>query len=370
VQTQEQVKGGAYAAKLVYDFPSSGEDYVVFVQPRAISGQPNRFAAWVYGDGSGHFVNLWIQDAESEIWSVNLGTVGSAGWQRLTGSLTPGLDWPNGRLSGPDNGLIDYPVTFYALVLDRPGAGALQGEIVLDEIEAWRGEVPSDGSDSDDTEDPSTGDNSVDPAEVGRILYTVEFGETYALYSTDPTWDAGFNLGSTTWEQSTCASSLTASTVDGTAFNLQRQTACGLTERTDTCPSPNGSYKLVTNFLEGWKYDVLLQSTADGANEWYYQGSLNTDFGVRWAANSRVVAFGIGSTVNVIQVGGGGYQQVVSAYDDRWTPRLSPDGGWIVYLQPGGGETDILVSSVPDGETQNLTHDLTMIKLCPRWLRP
>lgn len=142
VQIQDPVRGGAYAAKLVYDFPASGEDYVVFVQPQALPGEPNRFAAWVYGDGSGHFLNVWIQDAQDEMWSVNLGTVTHVGWQRMSGSLAPGLEWPNGRISGPDNGAVDYPVSFYALILDRPETGPLQGEVVLDEIEYGTGDVP------------------------------------------------------------------------------------------------------------------------------------------------------------------------------------------------------------------------------------
>jgi hypothetical protein len=142
VQIQDPVRGGAYAAKLVYDFPASGEDYVVFVQPQALPGEPNRFAAWVYGDGSGHFLNVWIPDAQDEMWSVNLGTVTHVGWQRMSGSLAPGLEWPNGRISGPDNGAVDYPVSFYALILDRPETGPLQGEVVLDEIEYGTGDVP------------------------------------------------------------------------------------------------------------------------------------------------------------------------------------------------------------------------------------
>ena len=140
VQTQDQVRVGTYAAKLTYAFPSSGDDYVVFVQPQALAGEPDRISVWVYGDGSGHFLNVWVQDAQEEIWSVNLGTVGAAGWAQMTGTLAPDLEWPNGRISGPDNGAVDYPVRFYALVLDRPGTGALQGEIILDEIEAWASE--------------------------------------------------------------------------------------------------------------------------------------------------------------------------------------------------------------------------------------
>jgi hypothetical protein len=135
-QTQEQVKQGGYSAKLTYEFPDVADDYVVFVQPQAIAGQPDTLSAWVYGDGSGQYLNLWIKDAQGEIWSVHMGTIGAAGWQILSGRLAPGQPWPSGRIGGPDNGAIDYPVQFYALVLDRPAANASKGTIYIDEISA------------------------------------------------------------------------------------------------------------------------------------------------------------------------------------------------------------------------------------------
>jgi hypothetical protein len=60
-QSTEQAKTGQYAAKLTYAFPATQDDYVVFKQSRSISTDPNTFGAWVYGDGSGHYVNLWIE---------------------------------------------------------------------------------------------------------------------------------------------------------------------------------------------------------------------------------------------------------------------------------------------------------------------
>ena len=72
----EKVRSGSYAAKLRYDFPVTDEDYVVFVRSLSLAGQPNAVGAWVYGDGSGHYLNVWIQDNLNEIWSVHLGRVG------------------------------------------------------------------------------------------------------------------------------------------------------------------------------------------------------------------------------------------------------------------------------------------------------
>ena len=84
-QSDEQVHSGSYAAKLSYDFPSTDSDYVVFLQPVSLSGQPDSFGAWVYGDASGHYLNYWIQDAQNQVWSVHLGRVAGTGWQQMVG---------------------------------------------------------------------------------------------------------------------------------------------------------------------------------------------------------------------------------------------------------------------------------------------
>jgi len=140
-QSEEQAKSGRYSAKLRYDFPVTDEDYVVFVRPIGLAGQPNRVAAWIYGDGSGHYLNIWVQDAQDEMYSVHLGRIGAPGWQQMAGTLAPNLAWPSGHLSGPDNGVVDYPVRFYALVVDRPGGGPRSGQIYVDDISVWHGEI-------------------------------------------------------------------------------------------------------------------------------------------------------------------------------------------------------------------------------------
>jgi hypothetical protein len=137
-QTQEQVRSGHYAAKLRYDFPVTEEDFVVFVRALSLAGQPNTIGAWVYGDGSGHFLNVWVQDSQNEIWSVHLGKVGGSGWRQMVGTLDASLPWPSGHISGPENGAVDYPIRFYALVLDYPGSGPRSGQIYVDDVSIWR----------------------------------------------------------------------------------------------------------------------------------------------------------------------------------------------------------------------------------------
>ncbi|MGQ9687123.1 MAG: hypothetical protein ACUVT2_12575, partial [Thiobacillaceae bacterium] len=137
--TQDQVHTGGQAAKLTYQFPDTEQDFVVFLQPVNLSGQPDSFSAWVFGDGSGHYLNFWVQDAQNEVWSVPLGKVGDGAWKQMVGKLDPSLGWPAGHISGPDNGVVDYPVRFYALVLDRPQSGPQTGAIYVDDISVWKG---------------------------------------------------------------------------------------------------------------------------------------------------------------------------------------------------------------------------------------
>jgi hypothetical protein len=127
---------------LRYDFPNTQDDFVVFVHPVDLGGQPNVIGAWVYGDGSAHYLNAWVQDSQDEVWSVHLGRVGATGWTQMSGVIDPARAWPSGHISGPDNGRVDYPVRFYALVLDRPGSGTQTGQIFIDDISAWTREVP------------------------------------------------------------------------------------------------------------------------------------------------------------------------------------------------------------------------------------
>ena len=135
-QTQNQVKSGNYAARLGYSLPNASDDFVVFTTAIALSGTPKTLHAWVYGDGSGHYLNFWIQDAGGEVWSVHMGRVGAPGWQEMVGAIDPSLPWPSGHVSGPNNGAIDYPIRFYGVVLDRPDTGPLSGVIYLDGITA------------------------------------------------------------------------------------------------------------------------------------------------------------------------------------------------------------------------------------------
>lgn len=135
----EQVRAGS-SGKLAYDFPAVARNYVVFrANPAvALSGQPAGLRAWVYGDGAGHFLNAWIKDSAGEIRQYTFGRVFHQGWQQMTARFDDGAGWPNGTISGPDNGKLDFPVQFYAFVFDGvPDGAASRGTIYLDDISVF-----------------------------------------------------------------------------------------------------------------------------------------------------------------------------------------------------------------------------------------
>ncbi len=138
-----QVHSGSYAGQLSYSFPTADNDYVVFLQSRSLAGRPNAISAWVYGDGSGHFLNVWIKDAAGQTWQMPFGQVKHTGWQEMTALLDPGQPWPAGHISGPNNGVIDYPISFQALVLDDiPDTYSGSGTIYIDDLNSQEGAAP------------------------------------------------------------------------------------------------------------------------------------------------------------------------------------------------------------------------------------
>jgi tRNA A-37 threonylcarbamoyl transferase component Bud32 len=209
------------------------------------------------------------------------------------------------------------------------------------------------------------------PGDVGRIIFTVQVGDAFYLYSTDPAWSEMQEIGLTDWAHSTCGSSGTASTLKGTTINVYGISRCGLTERTDACTSPDGAYKVITNFVGGGQHSLSVQDVAEGSDIWYYQGKLNRTVGIQWAWNSRYFIFGVDLMINVVHAGREGYQQVISHYDDEWPPQFSPDGSLLYYLMPVGSEgaSDIYVVNVDGSGQRNITNAPIAKKMCPRWKR-
>ena len=188
--TADRKHGGSYSAKLNYQIPQVDKHYVVFMpQPSAaIPGQPTTLNMWVYGDGSGHFLNAWIQDSQGEVRQFTFGQIRHAdAWQAMTLSLDPTAEWPQAHISGPDNKKLDYPITLYALVLDAvPSAGATSynGAVYLDDLAVGEAAAPSAVPAPGGAPAPAaTSGTSAPPAGVaGHIVYTAGSGGTTDIY--------------------------------------------------------------------------------------------------------------------------------------------------------------------------------------------
>ena len=105
-----------------------------------MGGQGNAVTAWVYGDNSGYYLNVWIKDAQGEVWQFTFGQIQHVGWQQMVAPLDVLGAWPAGHVSGLANGALDYPINFHALVLDdAPDSIMGSGVIYIDELSCAEG---------------------------------------------------------------------------------------------------------------------------------------------------------------------------------------------------------------------------------------
>ncbi|KAB8143845.1 hypothetical protein F8S13_08055 [Chloroflexia bacterium SDU3-3] len=134
-----QAHSGGASGELRYSFPSAGNDYVVFTAADPIDiGSPSQVGFWVYGDGSGHALKVWLRDAQGEVLQYRLGFVG-VGWQFLSASVGGAVERYN-RISGGGNLRLDLPATLTAIVLDdEPDKSSGSGAIYLDDLTAVSG---------------------------------------------------------------------------------------------------------------------------------------------------------------------------------------------------------------------------------------
>jgi len=143
-RSSAQAHSGDYSGRLAYNFPTSSNDFVVFMWRQALDEQPNQIRAWVYGDGAGHYLNIWIRDNAGQTWQFTFGQVNHRGWGQMNAYLDPGQPWPTGHISGPDNGVVDYPISFQGLVFDDvPDSYGGSGTIYVDDLESVQGGGPA-----------------------------------------------------------------------------------------------------------------------------------------------------------------------------------------------------------------------------------
>lgn len=136
----EHVHSGPAAGKINYRFAGADNEYIAFLRsaPTPLPVGSSRLGLWVYGDGSGHMLQVQLEDAEGEVLQYRLGFIGAPGWQRMTASLSGEVD-PGNRVSGGD-GRLSQPARLRALIVDDyPNPQAGSGTIWVDELVASTG---------------------------------------------------------------------------------------------------------------------------------------------------------------------------------------------------------------------------------------
>ena len=134
----DQAHSGSYSLRLAYDFPGSGDDYVMFRAPRAFriaNDRERRFLKlWVLGDGASLNLSAIIEDSEGELWKVYLGEVSGSEWQQLDGYIGD-TTWPAGLYGNRGNGVVDYPVRLRGLHIDDVTSSFVgTGAIYIDDV--------------------------------------------------------------------------------------------------------------------------------------------------------------------------------------------------------------------------------------------
>ncbi|MGC9037988.1 MAG: glycosyl hydrolase, partial [Roseiflexus sp.] len=139
--TGERARSGRGAAQLRYTFASRTNEFVVFrrERPAPIPDSAYALGLWVYGDGSGNTLKVWVRDAEGEVLQFTLGAIGPPGWCILEAPIVGvAPEWD--RISGNGNGRVDFPARLDAIVLDdAPDDLASGGTIYLDDLFAVSG---------------------------------------------------------------------------------------------------------------------------------------------------------------------------------------------------------------------------------------
>ncbi len=137
-QSGTHVRSGRGAGELRYNFASTGNDFEGFSPPQdiPIPGTPEQMGIWVYGNGSGHELKVWLRDAENEILQFRLGVIGTGGWRFVSTPITQQVESWN-RISGSGNMRLDYPIQLHAFILDdNPDTETGTGSFYLDDLTA------------------------------------------------------------------------------------------------------------------------------------------------------------------------------------------------------------------------------------------
>ena len=187
-RSTEQAYEGSASGRLQYDFPAVADNFVVFRARPGIplAGQPTGLSAWVYGDGSGNYLNAWLQDAAGQVRQYTFGQINHQGWQKMTAMFDDTLGWPNVRISGTDTGKLAFPASLWGIVLDGvPDGKASKGTVYLDAIQTVTQPGDTGGAPASPAENATPSAQGAAPAALsGKLAVAAYVGgrNTYDLF--------------------------------------------------------------------------------------------------------------------------------------------------------------------------------------------
>lgn len=382
-QTSERASAGNFAGKLAYDMPAVDNNYVVFrrVPAATIPGQPGSLTMQVYGDSSGHYLNAWIQDSAGEVRQFSFGRVVHAGqWQPMTLALDATADWPQGHISGPDNGKLDYPIKLYGLVLDAIADKAVSGALYLDDLEAGGGGVSTataSGESARATPTPEAGGQQPPPAAAlhGHIVFVAGSDANARVVAVDAATGSAADVANNATQPDVRSdgrvvyNGVGGGREDLFTVNLDGSQARMISMHSeDSYPhwSPSGASVVFHSSLQG-----------DGTDRIYIQWDANTTQEASilqisgqdilgqyptWLPNWRVAYSGCdywnggGSRCGVWTIesnGSGNPIQLTQRRDDRSADAY---GNTVLYSSQASGNWDVYGIPASGGEPRNLTN--------------
>ena len=138
--TREKAAEGQRALKIQYEnLPGArnrGEHFIVLMRPQSVTipGQPNALKAQVFGNNDNAFLNLWLRDADGEVWQFTFGQIHHTGWKTLYLPIDPEGEWPVDIVQHKRNAKLDYPLKLVGLVVDNTQTEPISGVIYVDEL--------------------------------------------------------------------------------------------------------------------------------------------------------------------------------------------------------------------------------------------
>jgi Tol biopolymer transport system component len=396
-QSTAEVHNGRYAGQLSYNFPGSENDYVVFLGSRSLSGEPNQITAWVNGDGSGHYLNIWLKDSRGETWQFSFGQITHTGWQQMTAYLDPSQPWPAGHIDGPENKALDYPISFRALVLDDvPDSYAGKGTIYIDDLSSLRGTIPV-------TAETQPAGNRPAPSTLsGKIVYEVsrtggtgvEAGVYWMdLKTREPQQLSGF---ASVPHLAPKGKKVAWKRLDGISWldmSAARWEPVDLTfDRGDKDPNisnsgqqiayinaagvyvwENGISRLLVSGSEHPWWDPDDNWLAYGYNNHIYKVLITQLEPVKIATGNqpswgpdRRIAFVKSGDIYLMDENGGNQTQLTDHPANEYHPAWSPNGARIIFVSERDGNAELYTMNPNGGDQQRLT-DTPYWETSPSW---